>query len=285
MQLTELDTSKRFDARVVSSERITPGDSSEEIRELVLDVDAPGLSLDVGQSVGVLSPGDPEFGQAHHLRLYSVADLPERNPDGSPRIKIAVKRCFYVDEYNGELYQGLASNYLCDLTPGERVTLTGPFGLPFEVPAERDANLILIATSTGIAPFRAFVRYLYEKSDFVGRIMLFYGARSGLDVIYLNDEGGDFAQYYDAETFEAFQALSPRPHFGDEIAWGDTILKRGSELWKMLGDLKTYVYVAGLHETSEQLDRVFAQIAGSEARWQRRKAELQAGQRWVELLY
>jgi ferredoxin--NADP+ reductase len=34
-----------------------------------------------------------------------------------------------------------------------------------------------------------------------------------------------------------------------------------------------------------ELDHVFARIAGSEERWQRRKAELEAGKRWVELVY
>ena len=43
-----------------------------------------------------------EFGQQHHFRLYSVADLPERGEDGRPRIKIAVRRCSYIDAYSGE---------------------------------------------------------------------------------------------------------------------------------------------------------------------------------------
>ncbi len=283
MQLQELDTNTRFKAKVVSSERITP-DSVDEVREIVLDVNGSELTLDVGQSVGVLAPGLEEFGQEHHLRLYSVADLPEKAQDG-PRIKIAVKRCTYIDDYSGERYDGVGSNYLCDLQPGDELTLTGPHGLAFEVPPEPDANLILIATSTGISPFRAFVRHLYEKTDFKGRIWLFYGAKSGLDLAYLNDQKDDFAQYYTKETFEAFKAFSPRPHFGDDIDWGQTIHERGEELWKMFADPKTYVYVAGLQAVSEKLDAVFAEVAGSKDKWERRKAELLAGRRWVELLY
>jgi ferredoxin--NADP+ reductase len=53
----------------------------------------------------------------------------------------------------------------------------------------------------------------------------------------------------------------------------------------MLGDPKTYVYVAGLEKMRDELDKLFAGLAGSEAKWQRRKAELMAGGRWVELLY
>lgn len=284
--LEDYDTDTRFHATLVSSQRITPPDAEAEVRELVLDVDRPDFEYVLGQSIGVLAPGAKEFGHAHHFRLYSVADLPERGEAGRPRIKICVRRCSYVDEYSGERYPGVASNYLCDLEPGASFPITGPFGLPFEVPEEHDANLILIGSGTGIAPFRGLVKHIYrDVPDWTGRVWLFYGARTGLELLYMNDERDDFAQYYDRETFEAFRALSSRPGWSDAIAWGDAIEQRGEELWEMLGRPDTYVYVAGLEKMLAELDAVFAGLAGSETRWQRRKAELMAGRRWVELVY
>ncbi len=53
----------------------------------------------------------------------------------------------------------------------------------------------------------------------------------------------------------------------------------------MLGEPKTYVYVAGLEQMLDELDAVFVRLAGSQERWERRKAELMAGRRWVELVY
>jgi ferredoxin--NADP+ reductase len=286
MRLEDYDTRTRFSATVVSSTRITPESSDEEVRELVLDVERPDFSFRLGQSVGVLAPGSPDFGKQDHFRLYSVADLPEQGENGKPRIKIAVRRCSYVDEYSGERYPGIASNYLCDLEPGESLTMTGPYGVAFEVPEEQNANLILIGTGTGIAPFRAFVKHLYGNvKDWKGRVLLFYGAKSGLELLYMNDEVDDFAQYYDEQTFEAFKALSPRPHWADPIAWDQAIAERGDELWSMLEDPKTYVYVAGLEKMRDELDAVFSRLAGSPKKWRRRKAELSAGRRWVELLY
>ena len=55
--------------------------------------------------------------------------------------------------------------------------------------------------------------------------------------------------------------------------------------WRLLLQPNTYVYVAGLEELRGELDGAFAKIAGSEQKWLRRKAELSAGGRWVELLY
>ena len=285
-RLESYDTKRRYRATVVSSERITGEMSPEEVRELVLDVDRDDFPYRIGQSVGVLAPGSSDFGHEHHFRLYSVADLPEEVDAGTPRIKICVRRCFYIDEYSGEQYPGIASNYLCDLAPGDRLTLTGPYGLVFEVPEEREANLILFGTGTGIAPFRALVKHLYrDVPDWKGRVWLFYGARSGLELLYMNDRKDDFALYYDEETFEAFQALSPRPHWADPIGWDHAIAERGEQLWQLFSDSKTYVYLAGLEKMRDELDAVFTRLAGSKEKWARRKAELMAGKRWVELLY
>ena len=283
MRLRDLDTSQQFEATLVSSRRITPDESREEVRELVLQLSEPPPGLEVGKSVGVLAPGPEPLGQRYHLRLYSIADL--ASDAKGCLVRIAVRRCDYIDEYSGERYPGIASNYLCDLRPGMTSRLTGPFGSSFEVPAERNANLILIATSTGIAPFRAFVRSLYEGDTFSGSVWLFYGAKTGLDMAYMNREQDDFAQYYDRDTFQAFRALSPRPHFGDDIDWGTTLGERSAELWQMLALPNTYVYIAGLAEVQRGLEAALEELADSPAQWKRRKAELVAGKRWVELLY
>jgi len=284
--LEDYDTEQRFQAIVVQSERITPEASDVEVRELTLDIQQPDFELQLGQSVGVLSPGTKEFGQEYHFRLYSVADVPERGGSGLPRIKIAVRRVSYVDQYSGEEYPGVSSNYLCDLTAGDTVTMAGPYGLAFEVPEEMDANLILIGTGTGIAPFRAFVKHLHENvPQWKGTITLFHGARSGLELLYMNDERDDFSQYYDSDTFEAFKALSPRPKWTGNIDWEGALAQRGEKLWSLLGQPNTYVYVAGLEKMRGELDNAFSEIAGSEQKWARRRAELTAGGRWVELLY
>ena len=284
--LSDYDTEPRFRAVVVSSERLTPESSPDEIREIVLDVERPDEPYEPGQSIGVLAPPAPGLGQEHHFRLYSVAGLPERGPSGRPRLQIAVKRCSVLDEYSGERRPGVASNYLCDLKAGDVLTITGPYGLAWEVPEEHDATLVLIGSGTGIAPFRAFLKHLYgEVPDWTGRVLLFHGARSGLEMLYRNDERDDFAQYYDRETFEAIEALSPRPSWDGEIAWEETIWERGEELWELLGEPDTRVYVAGAESLLGKLDTVFAKVAGSREKWDRRKAELRAGERWVELVY
>ena len=79
--------------------------------------------------------------------------------------------------------------------------------------------------------------------------------------------------------------MSPRPHWADPIAWEYCLEERSAEILEMLGEPNTYVFVAGLSDVRDELDRVFGQMTGSEERWQRRRAELVAGGRWTELLY
>jgi len=286
MRLQDFDTGDAFTARVISTRRITADSSKEEVREIVLEVDREDFDYQPGQSIGVIVSGNHELGHKHHFRLYSVADTARRGGQGRPQITLCVKRCNYIDEYSGELYEGIASNYLCDLREGGTVTVNGPFGIPFQVPEDREADLLLIGMGTGIAPFRALIKHIYQDvKEWKGRVRLFYGAQTGLELLYMNDEQDDFAQYYDEPTFQAFKALSPRPHWADPIAMDYELELRSEEILAMLEDAHTHIYVAGRQEILETLDRVFTRILDSQERWERRKAELKAGGRWAELIY
>lgn len=286
MRIEDYPTEPHYDATILRSERITEELSDVEVRELVLEVDDHEFNFEVGQSVGVLVKGPEEFGGSVHHRLYTVADTPHLKPGGKPELTIVVRRCSYIDEYSGEEYIGVNSNYICDRKSGDKLTITGPFGIPFEVPKDKSANLLLIGLGTGIAPFRAFVKKIYkEEGGWKGKVLLLYGARSGLELLYMNNKRDDFTRYYDEDTFDAIKAVSPRPNWIDPIAWDYAIEERAEEIWKLLSEGNTYVYVAGLEPIRDTLDRLFSNMCGSENVWKKKKAELMAKGRWVELLY
>ena len=285
MQLKDYDTTLQMSASVVSSTRITPEDSKTELRHIDLAVDSKLFSYKLGQSVGVLVPGPHEYGLKQYLRLYSIAGEGTAD-DGKPVISLLVKRCYYIDDFSGERYEGKASNYLCDLKEGDTVTLTGPYGLAFTLPKRKDANLLMIGLGTGIAPFRAFVKHMYsELGGWEGVVRLYHGARYGVELAYMNDQNDDLEYYYDEETFKAFQVLSPRAHADAPVDLEGAMAQNADEVWKLLQDPKTYVYVAGLEKIREQLDEALVKIVGSPAKYEQLKAKMTEEGRWAELIY
>ena len=285
-RLQEYDISTAFEGNVLESTRITPADYPDEVRHIVLEVDKGDFNFELGQSVGLLVPGPHEFGNENHFRLYSVASTEKGETSGTCTISLCVKRCFYVDEVNGERYPGVASNYLCDLQPGDRVTLTGPYGVAFTLPEDPSANILMIGLGTGIAPFRAFVKHIYDVvGEWKGKVRLFYGAKRGMELLYMNDQKNDLANYYDKESFKAFEAVSPRPYLNEPVDLARSLSENASEVWEMLQDPNTYVYVAGLEQVSDMLDKALAKMAGSEEKWLRLKKHLIACDRWAELIY
>ena len=285
MRLQDYDHGQRYVATLLDTQRITP-EGGVEVRELRLELAAPDFRGTAGQSVGVIVPGPHALGHAHHFRLYSLAADCEPDASGIAHVTLCVRRCNYIDEYSGEEYRGVASNYLCDLKPGDRITINGPFGLPFEIPEDPATDLLLISMGTGIAPFRAFVAGLYRRHpDWQGKVRLFHGAMSGLELLYMNDERDDFGEYYDRATFQAFKALSPRPHWADPVAMDYAIEERAAEVQDMLSGDTCRVYVAGKSDILETLDKVFAGLAGSMDAWRERKEQLRAERRWFELVY
>lgn len=284
--LSQYDLENRVEATVNENTRITPEASKDEIRHILLEVRDPAFAFEVGNSVAVLVPGPHEFGNPYHVRLYSIASGTAGERGRPSTIALCVKRCFYIDEFSGERVPGVASNYLCDLKPGATVTLAGPYGSPFAVPEDPAANLLMVGMGTGIAPFRAFVKQIYDtRGGWEGKVRLFFGARSGLEMLYLNEENKDLANYYDRGTFKAFEAVSPRPALDAPVALEEAVERNAVEVWQMINDPRTHVYVAGLEKAGDMLDSAMGRIAGSPEKWLEKKAELRHAGRYAELLY
>ncbi|MCB1121413.1 MAG: oxidoreductase [Verrucomicrobiae bacterium] len=285
MKLTEYDISHPYKATVVKSERITDP-STDEVRHITLNIADATFHYLEGQSIGVLVPGPHPFGNENHFRLYSIASTRSGEDRNMTQISLCVRRCFFIDDVSGESYPGIASNFLCDRQPGDKVQLTGPYGRHFLPPRDSTCNMIMIGVGTGIAPFRAFIKHIYEEwKEWKGKVRLFYGARTGMDMLYMNDHRNDISLYYDEATFKAFEAMSPRPHFNEPVNVDHIIRAQAEEVWQLILDPKTYVYVSGLADLEEILDMVFADLAGSDENWQFIKKDMVADGRWSTLFY
>ena len=277
------DEGRLFSGTLLRSERITPAASPEEVRNLVFRTDDRSFDGRTGQCVRVLAPG--KFGNKYHTRLYSLAEVEEGERD-STEFTLCVRRCHYVDDFNGQEYPGVASNFLCDLRPGSEVRFSGPTGYPFVVPDNPQADILMIGMGTGIAPFRGLVREIYRRhGGWQGRVRLFHGARSGLEMLYMNEENKDLSLYYDQATFRAFQAVSQRPHFDAPVAMDRALEQNAAEVWDMLQGADNRVFIAGPQALQTTVDKAIAAMAGGAAAWGALLKKLADGGRWQEVLY
>lgn len=272
-------------ATVVASTRITP-ENTDEVRQIYLHMDESPALFPQGQNVGVLVPGPHPFGKKEHHRYYTIANARPGSDGAGVELELLVRRCFYVDEVSGEQYPGIASNYLCDARAGDRITLSGPYRSPFRIPTDKTSNLVMIGTGTGIAPFRTFLRRVYEEQGhWEGKVRLYYGAKTGMDLLYMNDLNNDLAAYYDRETFQAINGLRPNV-LGDEAdALGKSLEANAHDIWQLIQTGHTYVYLAGLKKIAGVFERAMQRAAGGDDAWLAAKQSLIEAQRWSELTY
>ncbi|MCB1792125.1 MAG: oxidoreductase [Gammaproteobacteria bacterium] len=273
------------EAVIVDSVRITP-DDRDEVRRIRLRVDDPAFRFLPGHLIGVVVPGPHAFGNRYHTRRYSIASGSKTLTGEGIEFDLLVRRCFLIDEFSGERHPGVASHFLCDATAGQHITITGPFRSPFRIPERDDANLLMIGTGTGVAPFRAFIQEIYSrKTGWHGQVRLYYGARTGMDLLYQNDEFDDLANYYDRDSFKAFRAVMSKPMASENDTFEAAIAGNAQDIWELMQDAKSHVYLAGINRVADAFDRLMQEAATSQSVWRETKAWMQKEGRWSELIY
>lgn len=249
-------------ARVVANLRLTPEDR-DDVRHVVLDLSGLDYRYLEGQSLGVLAPGVDEKGKPHKLRLYSIAST-RSGDDGQGRLaSLCVKRLVYEDPVTGEPRYGVASNYLCDLKPGDEVRVTGPSGKHFLLPEDPEANLILVATGTGIAPYRAFLRRIYkELPEWRGLVRLIFGVRTAAECLYLRE----LEFYADRPGYRLVTAFSREQTTtdGKRMYVQHRMAEAMEDLWPLLERDETFLYICGLKGMEDGIEDVLRARAEAE---------------------
>merc|ERR1711924_175874 len=147
--------------------------------------------------------------------------------------------------------KGVCSNFLCDTKPGDEVKLTGPSGKVMLIP-EKDPNadLIMVATGTGIAPYRSFIRRLFvEKTpygkDYKGLAWLFLGVANS-DALLYDDEWQEVLKNY-PDNFRLDYALSREQTNvdGGKMYIQDKVKEYADEVFDRM-DKGAHMYFCGL---------------------------------------
>ena len=276
-----------FQASLLSRKALTTDGSPDCIQSLVLDIKGSNLKWIEGQSLGVLAPGEDERGKPHKLRLYSIASSRLGDDGEGETLTLCVKGVVYHDADGNEI-RGIASNYLCELPVGEKLNVTGPVGKAFVIPEDPTVDLILIATGTGIAPFRAFLNHIYnERTDWSGRVELFFGVKTESELLYANSACDDLLQLQKKYGFGLHISRS-RELFqpdGSKLYVQHLIEQQADTVWDMLTK-NGAVYVCGLKGMEQGIHEAFTKIAEEKkAHWADVVTKLRTEGRWNVEVY
>jgi CDP-4-dehydro-6-deoxyglucose reductase len=113
-----------------------------------------------------------DFGKLNHnysTRSYSIADFTKGN---------TIELCVSLKE------DGAATPLLFNNKVGDQLKVSIPQGR-FVLPDSLDTeNIGFICTGTGVAPFRAMIKDLLEHRNYTGKVYLFFGCRTQIDILY-----------------------------------------------------------------------------------------------------
>ena len=152
---------REYDCKVTSIVWITP-----TVFSLRFEPSRP-FTYYPGQFLSVMLPNE-DRGVRTVRRIYSFA---------SPGKKDGYELC--VQKVPG----GQGTAYLSSLKPGDSLRISAPFG-DFFMETKSHRNACLIATSTGIAPFRAMVLSEKFRKDAPAATMLLLGVRNESEILF-----------------------------------------------------------------------------------------------------
>jgi len=240
-------------ATVTGNFRLTEAGAESDVRHIILDFgDLPFPVLE-GQSIGIVPPGTTADGKPHLVRLYSVASARDGEKPNAGNLALTVKR----------EPGGVCSNYLCDLPRGAKVEVTGPFGATFLYANDPAANIVMICTGTGSAPFRAFTeRRRRDMPDAPGRLLLFFGARRPEELPYFGPLQKVPEKLLGKHFCYSRVPGQPRTYVQDRIR------SEAATVAALLNDPNTHVYVCGLKGMESGVNEAFADVCrGASVDW------------------
>ncbi|MBW7983835.1 NADH:ubiquinone reductase (Na(+)-transporting) subunit F [Enterobacillus tribolii] len=114
------------------------------------------------------------------VRAYSMANYPEEKGLIMLNVRIATPPPGVPDAP-----PGIMSSYIWSLKPGDKVTISGPFGEFFA--KDTEAEMVFIGGGAGMAPMRSHIFDQLRRLNSKRKISFWYGARSVREMFYVDD--------------------------------------------------------------------------------------------------
>jgi len=223
-----------------------------------------------GQSMGVVAPGKRENdGRPHAVRLYSIASSRYGDDMTGKTASLCVRRAnYWCPELKADdpAKKGICSNFICDTKPGDDIKMTGPTGKVMLMPEEDPTtDYIMVATGTGIAPYRGFVRRLFAEDTpaaavYKGQAWMFLGVANSDALLY--DDEFQAAKKSFPDNFRLDYALSREQSnkSGGKMYIQDKVEEYSDEVFTKLEE-GAHIYFCGLKGMMPGIESMLEKVA------------------------
>ncbi|MGD1904354.1 MAG: ferredoxin--NADP reductase [Geitlerinemataceae cyanobacterium] len=270
--------------KCISNNELVAEGGVGRVRHLKFDIGGSDLKYVEGQSIGIVPPGEDAKGKPHKLRLYSIASTRHGDDVDDKTVSLCVRELEYKNDA-GETIFGTCSRHLCELNEGDDVAITGPVGKEMLLPPDEDANIIMMATGTGIAPFRAYLWRMFKEQHedykFKGLAWLFFGIPYSANILYREELEQLQAEFPD--NFRLTYAISREQQNADggKMYLQNRIQENADEIWNLLQNEKTHAYMCGLRGMEGGINEGLGGAAAKQgADWSGFQKQLKKSHRW-----
>ncbi|MFD1314595.1 NADH:ubiquinone reductase (Na(+)-transporting) subunit F [Namhaeicola litoreus] len=116
-------------------------------------------------------------------RAYSMASYPAEGRNVMLNVRIATPPWDRAKNGWMSVNPGVASSYIFSRKPGDKVTVSGPYGEFFI--NESDAEMLYVGGGAGMAPMRSHLYHLFKTVKTNRKVTFWYGGRSKRELFYL----------------------------------------------------------------------------------------------------
>lgn len=275
--------------KVLSNEPLVQEGGSGIVQHITFDLSQGDLHYVEGQSIGIIPAGTDENGKPHKLRLYSIASTRHGDHMNDETVSLCVRQLEYKHPETGETVYGTCSTYLCHIEPGADVKITGPVGKEMLLPDDPDATIIMLATGTGIAPFRAYLWRMFKEAErqknpdyqFKGMAWLIFGVPYTPNILYKEELEQIQEQY--PENFKLTYAISREQQNADggRMYIQHRVAEHADELWELMQKPNTHTYMCGLKGMEDGIDEGMAVAATKNGvDWTEFRKQMKKEHRW-----
>jgi ferredoxin--NADP+ reductase len=256
-----------FVGKCLSNEELVREGGEGTVRHLTFDLSEGNLRYLEGQSIGIIPDGTDDKGKPHKIRLYSIASTRHGDHLDEKTVSLCVRKLEYKHPETAEKVEGVCSTFLTKLAVGAPVKITGPVGKEMLLPSDPNATIVMMATGTGIAPFRAFIWRMFKEQaqnpdyQFKGLAWLFFGVAYTANVLYKEELEALQAEFPNHLRVTNAISREQQNAQGGKMYIQHRIQENSDQLWELVQKDNTHVYICGLKGMEGGIDEGMASAA------------------------